>query len=465
MSEDREAGDDLAAAWDGQRAERIGMAQRLIAVGRFCRRRLTESGQGRGLWCIDEWEVIAAEVGARLGISRGRASSQMNYGLTLLERLPKFAAVCLAGDVDLWTLAVIEFRTALITDHDVLARIDERLAAQVRQWSALSQKRVAELVDWHVGELDPEAVRKARQADIDRHIEVGPAANGMVEVWGQLPATAGAAFDKTLDDLADSVCRDDPRTKAQRRADAIDALNNRATKLACTCGSPNCPAGDVADGGKTQIVIHVLAEKATVEADGTKPGYLPGFGAIPADTVRKLAKRAKIRPLKQPTDFASESGYRPSAALADFIRCRDLNCRFPNCDKPAVACDLDHTVPYPFGPTHPANLKAYCRTHHLLKTFYTGPGGWSDRQSADGTVTWTSPSGRIYTTKPGGSLFFPQLAEPAGYIGPTRASPEKPGRTLAMPLRRRTRAADRAARIEWERGVNRARMEADPPPF
>jgi hypothetical protein len=124
-----------------------------------------------------------------------------------------------------------------------------------------------------------------------------------------------------------------------------------------------------------------------------------------------------------------------------------------------------HTVPHPAGPTHPANLKLYCRTHHLLKTFYTGSGGWSDRQFADGTITWTSPSGRVYTTKPGGSLFFPQLAEPAGDIGPTSAGPANPGRTLAMPLRRRTRAAERAARIEWERGVNRARMDADPPQF
>jgi hypothetical protein len=27
------------------------------------------------------------------------------------------------------------------------------------------------------------------------------------------------------------------------------------------------------------------------------------------------------------------------------------------------------------------------RCHHLLKTFYSGPNGWRDRQEADGTVT------------------------------------------------------------------------------
>jgi len=65
---------------------------------------------------------------------------------------------------------------------------------------------------------------------------------------------------------------------------------------------------------------------------------------------------------------------------------RDLTCRFPGCDCPAEFADIDHTVPYPVGPTHPSNLKMLCRKHHLLKTFYTGPNGWRDRQLADGTT-------------------------------------------------------------------------------
>jgi hypothetical protein len=49
------------------------------------------------------------------------------------------------------------------------------------------------------------------------------------------------------------------------------------------------------------------------------------------------------------------------AELADFVRCRDLTCRWPGCDKPAYGCDLDHAVPYPVGPTHASNLKCLCR--------------------------------------------------------------------------------------------------------
>jgi len=90
-----------------------------------------------------------------------------------------------------------------------------------------------------------------------------------------------------------------------------------------------------------------------------------------------------------------------------------------------------------------------------------------DRQWPDGTVIWTSPSGRVSTTKPGGALFFPQLAIPTEELTlPTATSPPNgPGRTLMMPMRRHTRAQERAARITWERGLNAARAAADPPPF
>ena len=42
-----------------------------------------------------------------------------------------------------------------------------------------------------------------------------------------------------------------------------------------------------------------------------------------------------------------------------------------------------------------------------MKTFWTGIGGWNDEQRPDGTVIWTSPSGKAYTTQPGSRLFFP----------------------------------------------------------
>ena len=94
---------------------------------------------------------------------------------------------------------------------------------------------------------------------------------------------------------------------------------------------------------------------------------------IPAELIADLAKSAKLRPLVHPADAAPERGYTPSQSLADFVRCRDLTCRFPGCDKPAVRCDVDHTIPHADGGrTHASNLKCLCRLHHLFKTFWAG---------------------------------------------------------------------------------------------
>jgi hypothetical protein len=164
------------------------------------------------------------------------------------------------------------------------------------------------------------------------------------------------------------VCPDDPRTKTQRRADALTPLAAGATSIACTCGNPDCPAADN-EVPATPVVINVLAEAATVQGSSDKPGYLPGYGAIPATTVREMAKHASLRPVPNAKDLLAEPQYRPSAALARFIRDRDLTCRWPGCDQPAIGCDIDHTVPYPHGPTHPSDTKCYCRIQQRLRTF------------------------------------------------------------------------------------------------
>jgi hypothetical protein len=465
MFEGSSDGELLEVMREAQRAERVAVARGLLAVGRFGQRRWAQAGNEHGFWCVDDWDVIAAEVAAELGISRGRASSQIHYGQALLERLPKLAAVFLAGEVDFRVIAVIVYRTELITDAEARAKVDDLVARKAPHWNKLSYEKVTQLVDWMVVDVDPDALRVAKRRDDDRHIEVEPDQYGMADIWGNVRATEAAALDKKLDELAATVCGDDPRTKSQRRADALSALANGDPSMPCTCGSDQCPAAG-AGATSSGVVIHVLAEEATVDGGSDKPGFVPGYGAVPAPTVRELARRAKRRPVIVPKDGAAEPQYRPSAALARFIRCRDLTCRWPGCDQPAQRCDIDHTVPYPVGPTHPSNCKLYCRTHHLLKTFYCGPGGWTERQLPDGTMVFTSPSGRTYTTKPAGALFFPQLEMPTGeLVVPTAMSPPSRERGLCMPTRKRTRAQDSAYRIQWERNLNAARYAADPPPF
>jgi len=292
----------------------------------------------------------------------------------------------------------------------------------------------------------------------------------------------------------------------QRRADAVDAIAAGATHLMYRCDHPTC-AAKVDDGRASNVTIHIIGDNealdaahdqkmhgrgidlppartppakpepgAESEANEPKPAepaeraepevaqpvrprtaaLIPGAnGAIvPAPLLAELlAYGAKVRFVGAPSP--GEDRYRPSTALQEFVRTRDLTCRFPGCDRPAVAADIDHTVPWPAGATHPANTKCYCRLHHLVKTFWDG---WTDRQNPDATITVTTPTGLSYTTKPFSSLLFPQwnTTTPPPPKQQPAATPARPGRHLMMPTRRRTRAQTRTARIIAERRLNAA---------
>jgi hypothetical protein len=445
---------------DAARAQNAECARELAAIGELYARRAPEDDADRFNWAVDGHENVVAEVAAALRVSRGRAAGRLRYAIALRERLPRVAEVFARGEIDFRLVAAVVYRTDLVEDPELIARLDAVVARHAPSWMRFSAPKVIERIDMWVARFDPAGLRVPGNRTEDRYVEFVPADPGLAGFYAQLHATDGAALDRALDALAATVCRDDPRTKGERRADALGALAAGLDGLRCQCGAPDCPAAQRPPG--TNVVIHLLAEQAAVNGDSQAPAYLSGFGPVPSPVLRDLAGTAKIKPLPIPQDCA-EAGYRPSAALAEFVRFRDLTCRFPGCDKPAEVCDIDHTMPFPVGPTHPSNLKLLCRYHHLLKTFYSG---WQDRQEPDGTVVWTSPTGHTYTTKPVGVLVFPALAVPTGTLTlPTTMPLPGENRGLMMPVRRQTRAQDRTARVSWERGINEARMAADPPPF
>jgi hypothetical protein len=433
---------------EATRDESTATAQRLLAVGRLYARRAAELAEWNS-WRTDVTEEVAAEVSAAQNVSRGRAKGQIFYGRTLCERLPAVAKVFVRGVIDYRMVAMIIARTENV-DDEVIAELDASIARHAEKWMRFSKPKLQDRIDLWVTKADPAAVRIAPKVDDNRYVEVGPgAAAGFAYLSGHIHAADGAALDQRLDALADTVCEHDPRTKAQRRADACGALGRAEAVLACRCGRDDCAAG-AERAAVSAAVVHVLAEQSTLDGVSDKPGYLPGFGVLPAESVREVAKTATLRPVVIPT--GAESGYRPSAKLAEFIRWRDLTCRWPGCDKPAGKSDIDHTVAHPVGPTHPSNLKAYCRTHHLIKTFHTGPKGWADQQLPDGTIVLRAPTGHVYRTEAHGAAMFPALAQSTGELEvPPQVVPPGTDRSVMMPRRKQTRDQDRADRINAER--------------
>lgn len=329
----------------------------------------------------------------------------------------------------------------------------------------MTRSRLAQRIDRIVRRHDRDAVRQSRKdSGGERELWINDRFDGLSEISATVQTPHAHAFGRKLAALAATVCDQDPRTLETRRADAIDVLTAGGERLRCQCGRAECTAAAKPAAGS--VVVHIVTD-GTDDSGGAEIG---GEGLLPPEAVAGLGKSATVRPVAPPVDAPPEPRYSPSRALADFVRCRDMTCRFPGCDRPATASDIDHTLPYGAGgPTHASNLKAPCRLHHLLKTFW----GWQDRQLADGTVIWKSPTGQVYVTTPGSALLFPALCRPTGPIVGSAAAPRGGDRMRRMPKRRRTRAQDRAARILAERQHDHGRHRAkarpdygdDPPPF
>jgi hypothetical protein len=223
--------------------------------------------------------------------------------------------------------------------------------------------------------------------------------------------------------------------------------------------------GETADAAldDERQVAEADANHTNRDQPATRPGAIIGGPFLPGALARRFALTAKVRTVCHPGDSPPEPRYTPSRRLAEFVRCRDLTCRFPGCSEPATNTDIDHTIAWPIGPTCASNLKCLCRRHHLLKTFWGGPHGWRDRQLPDGTIIWTSPHGQTYVTEPGSKLLFPSLCAHTAPVTVTSEAAERaraqPNPGLTMPRRQRTRAQDRAQRIADDRRLNQA--EAD----
>ncbi len=439
----------IAAVESSYRLESILVARRLAAVARLLRHRVATAEQTErdlGYAVIDGFEQTAAEVAAAMNLSAMAASYLVCHAEALDVRLPKVAALLAEGQTDWRTVRLIISRTDLVSDAVLMAKLDDALAARIATWQSWSKQRIVNAVDAAVRLADPDAARERRTvADQERFIGITAKDNGMAEVYGTVAAAAATAFDRRLSQLAKQVCSADPRTFDQRRADALAALTE-GRQLACACRQPECPRrSDVAveqSPSATQVVISVVASEQTLTGRSDLPAYLEGYGVIDAEQVRALAEAASVRLADPQINAAAALRYQPSAALERAIRCRDLTCRFPGCSRPATHCDLDHTVPFNHensaagGLTVVGNLKCLCRQHHRLKTF----GGWQDKQLADGTIIWTSPSGQTYRTAPAGVDLFMQPRLPA---------------CAAPSVNRRSRAKQRSARIVLARSRNR----------
>ncbi len=219
----------------------------------------------------------------------------------------------------------------------------------------------------------------------------------------------------------------------QREANANAAVGRDAAASSPVPGGPAWPA--------VSGTIH-LTMPLSAWLGGGEPGEVAGHGPVDASTSRELAAmlaqssatrwcltvtgadgravghgcggahgpaadepvikwtaglRAKLQMLEKGScSHAREvAGYVPPKSLRHLVRVRQRTCCYVGCGRPAVRCDLDHTVPYDKGgKTCECNIAPLCRRHHRAKQVP----GWHLEQPRPGEMIWQLPSGRAYAT-------------------------------------------------------------------
>jgi hypothetical protein len=400
---------------------------------------------------------------------------------TRLEAMPGLLAAHLRGAVSGWHLDVVLDVFRGVIDPQVLAQADDFLAERASRMTAPQLRASARgWRDRHVPRTDEQ--RRANLAD--RRVDITQADEDLCWLTALIPAAQALAIDARLDAIAAEVDGpDEPRTRAQVRADAlvdlllvpgarpgvpvgtplvradeagVEAANEPAGRLAevravadewrgraedpgISCDEPGGPSADdtarpalddacglpawVA-GVRAEVVLTVPVLSLLGHSD--EPAHLEGVGPIDMVTAKLLAANAPsfVRVLTHPETGAvlsvGRDRYRIPEDLRRTLQIRDVTCRFPGCRRPARRCDVDHVRAWADGgPTECCNLQCLCEKHHRLKHEM----GWAPTLEPDGAVRWRSPVGLSYWTQPGGA-WPPRPAPPPAR--PREACPPTP---------------------------------------
>ncbi|KUI11469.1 hypothetical protein AU193_18805 [Mycobacterium sp. GA-1285] len=154
------------------RAEAVWAARRLAATAALTAR-YTEPDEQREHFAVDGWRMASAEISAAMRVADRAASGQMCIAMALRERLPQVGALFAQGQVSAALVSTITWRTQLIVDGQVLARIDTAIAERAATWGGLSAARLESAIDALVDQYDPDARRRIRQATHNRDVRLG----------------------------------------------------------------------------------------------------------------------------------------------------------------------------------------------------------------------------------------------------------------------------------------------------
>ncbi|MEH3142759.1 MAG: DUF222 domain-containing protein [Mycobacterium kyogaense] len=331
---------------------------------------------------------LASEVAlARLN-SPARGGQHLGFARALVEEMPHTLAALEAGVLTEWRATLIVKHSACLTIEDRQA-LDVELCADQDALVGLGNTRIEAAAAAIAARLDAAAVveRKERAAASAR-VSTRPAPNGMVYVTAVMPLSQGIGVYAALRREAD-LCGDGrPRGQVM-----TDTLYQRVTARPAEAPVP--------------ISVNLVMADTTLFGDDDSPGWIEGYGPVPAAVVRDLvsntitdetANSTLRRLYRHPASgqlVAMESRARIfPKGLAMFIGLRDQTCRTPYCDAPIR--HRDHATPARHGGhTSALNGLGACAACNYAKE---APGWQVTTTQTDGrhSADYRTPTGATY---------------------------------------------------------------------
>ncbi|WP_024793542.1 HNH endonuclease signature motif containing protein [Tomitella biformata] len=235
-------------------------------------------------------EIAITDIAIATTCTETVATTYLKIGEMLTHRTPKITDAFLAGDLNYRRVAAISSALDEIEKHTIAAIEDELLAAARKLTPGPLLAEIERILIAHDPDLAAHRhqVGKARRRTRRRNAPFGMA-------WFEAFLTADEAInlEAMIDEVAATVCEQDPRNAGQRRADAFLALTRGEHAIPCRCGRDACPHFlQTTHQPRNKPHVYVHADLATLMQLANNPAVLAGYGPICPDYARMLAEDA-----------------------------------------------------------------------------------------------------------------------------------------------------------------------------
>lgn len=304
-----------------------------------------------GGWAAEGALSATGWLRAECRLSPSAAAEQVRVARALPE-LPETAAAFAGGEISFQHAAVIT-RSAEEVTLPVVQDAQPVLLEAARRLDPLRMRMVTRHLRYC---LDPDGAQaEAELLHQRRGLHLSQSLEGVFYLEGRLDPEGGSLLRRALEAISGPRAKDDERSPAQRRADALVELARRQLddgRLPSVGGQRPHLTLTAGLGG--------LRGAAVLEPEGQPLGR-EALRRIACDAaVSTVLLGAAGEPLS-----VGRSRRVVSGALRRALVARDGGCRFPGCDRPAAWTDAHHLEHWADGgETALSNTVLLCRRHH-----------------------------------------------------------------------------------------------------